>query len=183
MIKINLLPYREKKKKENIKRQLFIISGAVILFLLVVVAVHLFFLTSLGQLESQVKENEAKLVVLNKKVGDVEKFKKDKKTLEGKIGVINKLESDRYFAVRWLDKLNLLVPSKHAWLEKITQNGQEIRIEGIARDNGIVAGFMKNLEKAEFVRSVELVVAKEKVIAGVPLQQFVLVCMVDSIKE
>ena len=180
MIKINLLPYREKQKKENIKRQLFVISGAVILFLLVVVGVHLYFMAHLQKLENKVKQDEALLVVLDKKVGDVEVFKKDKEELEQKLAVINKLELDQYFPVRLLDKLNLLVPSKDAWLEKITQNGKQVRIEGIARDNGVVAVFMKNLEKADFVRSVDLVVAREKEIVGVKLQQFVLTCMVDS---
>jgi type IV pilus assembly protein PilN len=180
MIKINLLPYREKKKKENVKRQLFVISGAMVLFFLVVVAVHLYFVSSLHRLDDKVKEREARLLVLDKKVGDVEKFKKDKKELEQKLAVINKLELDRYFPVRLLDRLNLLVPSKDAWLEKIAQKGQEIRIEGMARDNGVVAVFMKTLEKADFVRSVDLVVTREKDIVGVKLQQFVLKCMVDS---
>ena len=180
MIKINLLPYREKEKKENIKRQLTVISGVIILFVLVIVAVHLYLMAGLQRLEDKVKKDEARLLVLNKKVGDVEKFKNDKKELEQKLAVINRLESDRYFPVRLLDRLNLLVPSKDAWLEKITQKGRKIRIEGIAKDNGVVAGFMKNLEKAEFVRSVDLVVTREKEIVGVKLQQFVLTCMVDS---
>ncbi len=180
MIKINLLPYREKKKKENVKRQLFVISGVIILFFLVIVAVHLYFIASLKQMEDKVKENEARLLVLNKKVGDVEQFKNDKKELEQKLAVINKLEFDQYFPVRLLDKLNILVPSSDAWLEKITQKGSQIRIEGMARDNGVVAVFMKNLEKAEFVRSVDLVVAREKEIVGVKLQQFVLTFVVDS---
>ena len=180
MIKINLLPYREKKKKENVKRQLFVISGVIILFFLLIVAVHLYFMASLQRLEDKVKEDEVRLLALNKKVGDVEQFKNDKKELEQKLAVINKLEFDQYFPVRLLDKLNMLVPSKDAWLEKITQKGREIRIEGMARDNGVVAGFMKNLEKAEFVRSVDLVVAREKEIVGVKLQQFVLTFVVDT---
>ena len=180
MIKINLLPYRETIKKENIKRQLFVISGVIILFVAIIVAVQLNFMSSLNKLEDKVEQNEARLLILNKKVGDVEKFKSDKKELEQKLQIINKLESDRYFPVRLLDKLNLLVPSKHAWLEKVTQKGPEIRIEGIARDNGVVAVFMKNLEKADFVRSVDLVVTKEKEIVGVKLQQFVLTCKVNQ---
>ncbi len=74
----------------------------------------------------------------------------------------------------------MLVPAKEAWLEKITQTGQELRIEGMARDNGIVARFMKNLEKAGFVQSVDLVVSREKEVAGVKLQQFILTCVIKK---
>ena len=117
---------------------------------------------------------------MNKKVGDIEGFKKDKKELEQKLGVINSLETNRLFPVRMLDELNLLVPAKEAWLEKITQTGQDLRIEGMARDNGTVARFMKNLEKARFVQSVDLVVSREKEVAGVKLQQFILTCVMKK---
>jgi len=168
MIKINLLPYREKEKKENLQRQIVILSGT------------LYFNALISGMETKIQEADGKLVVLNKKVGDIEGFKRDKKELEQKLGVINSLEGNRLFPVRMLDELNLLVPSKEAWLEKITQKGQELRIEGMARDNGTVARFMKSLGKAEFVQSVELVVSKEKEVAGVKLQQFILNCVMKK---
>ena len=180
MIKINLLPYREKAKKENLKNQIIILSGTLLLFLLIIFAVHLYFSMSIGSTETKIREADAKLVVLNKKVGDIEGFKRDKKELEQKLGVINSLERNRLFPVHVLDVLNLLVPSKEAWLEKITQKGQELRIEGVAVDNGTVARFMKSVEKARFVQSVELVVSREKELAGVKLQQFILTCVMKK---
>jgi len=180
MIKINLVPYREKEKKDNLQRQIFIISGAIVLFLLTLIAVHLYLSADLKKLESKAAAAVAKLQILDKKVGDVDKFKKDKQELEQKLGVINTLEVNRSFPVRLLDGLNMLVPPKEAWLEKITQKGTEIRIEGMARDNGTVARFMKSLEKAVFISQVDLVVAREKDVAGVKLQQFVITCVVNS---
>ncbi|MDP3097988.1 MAG: PilN domain-containing protein [Syntrophales bacterium] len=180
MIKINLLPYREKAKKENLQRQIIILSGTLVLFLLIILAVHLYFSMSISGMETKIREADARLAVLNKKVGDIEGFKRDKKELEQKLGVINSLERNRLFPIRMLDELNLLVPSKEAWLEKITQKGQALRIEGVARDNGTVARFMKSLEKAGFVQSVELVVSREKELAGVKLQQFILTCVMKE---
>ena len=180
MIKINLLPYREKAKKENLQYQIIILSGTLVLFLLIILAVHLYFSMSISGMETKIREADARLVVLNKKVGDIEGFKRDKKELEQKLGVINSLERNRLFPIRMLDELNLLVPSKEAWLEKITQKGQELRIEGVARDNGTVARFMKSMEKAGFIQSVELVVSREKELAGVKLQQFILTCVMKK---
>src|SRR3989339_259567 len=99
MIKINLLPYREQEKKENLQRQIMILSGTLALFLLIILAVHLYFTMSIGNMEKEIREAEAKLVVLDKKVGDIEGYKRDKKELEQKLGVINSLEKNRLFPV------------------------------------------------------------------------------------
>ena len=72
MIRINLLPYREKAKKENVRRQVSILAGVLVLFVLVLFAVHLYFTMSVSRLEAEVKAADTKLVALNKKVGDVE---------------------------------------------------------------------------------------------------------------
>jgi type IV pilus assembly protein PilN len=180
MIKINLLPYREKEQKENLQRQIVIFSGVLILVFLILASVYLYVSISINGLEKKIQEAEAKLVVLDKKVGDIEGFKRDKKDVEQKLGVIKTLEGNRLYPVRMLDELNLLVPAKEAWLEKLTEAGQDLRIEGMARDNGTVALMMKNLEKASFVKSVDLVATREKEVAGVKLQQFTLSCVVKK---
>ena len=92
--------------------------------------------------------------------------------------MINTLEANRIFPVRMLDELNMLVPTKEIWLDKLTETGQALRIEGMARDNGTVALFMKSLEKASFIKSVDLVFSREKDVAGTKLQQFILNCAI-----
>ncbi|MBU0575286.1 MAG: PilN domain-containing protein, partial [Proteobacteria bacterium] len=75
---------------------------------------------------------------------------------------------------------NMVVPSRDIWLDKVIETGKDLRIEGVARDNGIVARFMKNLERAGFVQSVDLVISQEKDFAGVKLQQFALTCVMKK---
>ncbi|MBU4120310.1 MAG: PilN domain-containing protein [Proteobacteria bacterium] len=180
MIRINLLPYREKEKKENIQRQIIIISGSLLLFLVILISGHLYLGMTISGLEKKIREADARLVVLDKKVGDIEGFKKDKKELEQKLAVINTLEVNRFFPVRMLDELNMVVPSRDVWLDRVIETGKDLRIEGVARDNGILARFMKNLERAGFVQSVDLVISQEKDVAGVKLQQFALTCVMKK---
>ena len=82
MIRINLLPYREKEKKETFQREIRIYSGILILVLLVLVAGYFYFSTSVDNLENKIVAANARLVILDKKVGDIEGFKRDKKELE-----------------------------------------------------------------------------------------------------
>lgn len=180
MIRINLLPYREKEKKENLQRQILIALASLLLFVVVLLSVHLYIRWNIAGTEERIREAEARLVVLDKKVGDIEGYKKDKKELEQKLAVIQSLEGNRFFPVRMADELNLLVPSKDVWLDKITETGKNLRIEGVARNNDILARFMRSLEKASFVESVDLVVSKEKEVAGVKLQQFTVTCVMKK---
>ena len=180
MIKINLLPYREKEKKENNVRQASLIGGAFVALILILVFVQLKLNSSIRTLESQVKESEVKLVDLDKKIGHLDEFKKDKKELEQKLQVIKNLEENRLMPVKILDDLASLVPPKDIWLIKITQNNDQLTIEGVGKDNIIVADFMKIIEKFEPVKSVDLVSSKKTEISGITLQQFNFACVLKK---
>lgn len=177
MIRINLLPYREKEKKANIQSRIVFLTGSLVLYLLVLGGIHLYFSMGISGLEKSIKEENAKLVILNKKVGDIDARKRDKQEVEQKLGVIKSLEGNRLFPVLMLDELNSLVPARDIWLEKINQTGNELRIEGVARNNDVVARFMKSLEKAGFIQTVDLMGTKEKEVSGNKLQQFILTCI------
>jgi len=180
MIRINLLPYRERIKKENLKRQIIIIAGSFFIFLLALIYSQIVLSSSIGTLEKKVKENDDKLVVLTKKLGDIEVFKQDIKEVEQKRSVIKGLEESRLFPVRMLGELAMLTPTKDIWLEKLSETGLELRIEGVARNNVIVARFMKSLEFSSIVSSVSLVSTKQTEVSGFKLQQFILSCVLKK---
>jgi type IV pilus assembly protein PilN len=180
MIRINLLPYREKEKKKTFLRLIVLTSGSLVLFLLILVSTYLYFNLSIGDLEKQIREAEVKIVVLNKKVGDAEGFKRDKKMVEQKLAVIKTLESNRLAPVQMLDELYLLVPVKDLWLENLSQRGSDLRIEGMARNNDVVALFMKSLERASFIQTIDLLGTMEKEISGLKLQRFSLACVLQK---
>ncbi len=180
MIKINLLPYREKKKKENLVQQIWIIAGSFIVFILLLFWLQIWINSSISDLKSKIKESEASLIELDKTIGDLDKFKNDKKELEQKLGVIATLEENRLAPVKTLDNLAMLVPSKDIWLIKITQKGDSINIEGIGRDNLVVADFMKDIEKFDPIKSVDLISSKNTDIAGITLQRFNFSCVLKK---
>jgi Fimbrial assembly protein (PilN). len=66
MIKINLLPYREKKKR-NLSQQIFIAVGSFVVLILLLVWLQVWINSSISNLESKVKTAEATLVALDKK--------------------------------------------------------------------------------------------------------------------
>ena len=176
MIRINLLPYRERKRKKTVLREVLLLSGLLLLFFLILGSVYLYLEGSAADIARQLKDAEARLAVLNKQVGDLEKFNKDKKDVEQKLAVIQILDGSRLMPVQMLEELYPLVPVKDMWLEKLSQTEGELRLEGMARNNDVVARFMKDLEKASFSQSIDLLGTKEKEVAGLKLQQFALAC-------
>ena len=180
MIKVNLLPYREKEKKENFVQQIFIIAGSFIFFILILVWLQVWASSSISNLEDQKKEAQSTLDDLNKKIGSLEKYKNEKKDLEQKLGVIATLEENRLAPVKTLDNLAMLVPAKDIWLVKITQKGNNLSIEGMGRDNIAVADFMKSIEKFDPIKSVDLISSKKTDISGFTLQQFNFSCVLKK---
>ncbi len=176
MIKINLLPYFEKKKKENVSRQLTIIVGLFAIFILALIWGYLHFSSQVASLESKVADSRQTLQALDEKIGDLEKFKKQKALLELKLDVISNLEENRLLPVKTLDDLAMLVPSNEIWVVKIEQSGESLKIEGVGRDNIAAANFMKTIENFAPIKSVDLISSKKVEIGGVTLQQFIFAC-------
>jgi type IV pilus assembly protein PilN len=177
MIRINLLPYRERVKKEDLTRQIVIIVITLVVFLLVIGSFQLYLSISTSSLEKNIKLQEEELARLTKIIGDIEQYKLNKSTLERKLAIINNLEENRLAPVMMLDELSLLVPVKDVWLDKISESGSEITIDGMARNNIAVAHFMKNLSGANSVKTVDLLATREKEISGMKLQQFLISCV------
>ncbi len=180
MIRINLLPYREAEAKADITRQIVIIAGSFALFLTVLISLQVYLTARTMILEKRLKDGEARLVVLQKKIGDIEVFKQDKKDVEKKLSVIKNLERNRLYPVRLLDEMSRVVPTEDVWLQKLSETGTELKIEGMARNNIAVALFMKNLEKSGFIKSVDLNSTKQAEVSGVKVQQFILLCSVQK---
>jgi len=180
MIRINLLPYRDKQKKSGFKKQLLLLSGTFLAFLVVLTGVHLFTAFSISSLEGKIKEKEETLAKLNKVVGEVETFKKDKNSLERKLSVIALLEENRLAPVFYLDELNRAVPTRDAWLDKLAKKEKELQLEGVVRTNMVLSQLMRNLENMSFLQTVDLVSSKQKEYSGMKLYQFVLSCKIKE---
>ncbi|MBP9020693.1 MAG: PilN domain-containing protein [Syntrophobacterales bacterium] len=176
MIKVNLLPYRERKKKDLWKRQIFVASATFGAFLLIIATLHGYIYFSVNGLERDVKAAEGRLEELNKLAAEFNSVKADKDLLAKKIEVINNLEKSRMDVVLLLNEVARTIPPGQVWLVLLAETGSNLRIDGIARDNLAVAVFMNNLERSALIKSVDLSASKQDKIANTKVQKFVLNC-------
>lgn len=171
MIRINLLPVRQKAKEENIRKQISIGVLLVVLF----IAVISYFLhdqySELGRLREQKTQAEERLAALKKEVGNLEQLKKRKEALEHRKAAIADLNRSRQGIVKALDELIRERPNELYFISLEQKNygapweDFTLSITGVATDNEVVARFMRALQASKKTfPSVDLDFTKAKVV-------------------
>ena len=177
MIKINLLPFRLARKKENVRRQV-----SVFILLLAFAAGCLYYGNSIWNdqikaLELDVASLDYELKVAMTAAKEVDRITKELDDLAQKMKVIGELEADRKEQVELLEAMTKLVIEKRMWFTSFSVSGRTISIKGIALDNTTVADFMRKLEKSGFFSSVVLGnLTKETVSKTMNLKKFEITC-------
>ncbi len=166
MIKINLLPFRTIRKKENIRRQISILFLTLVLVLILLVYYNFILGSKIQEINTKVgstKTEIAKYAEINKELAEI-KTKLD--ILNKRLDVIKGLEINRYEPVRLLDAMTNLIIPKRMWFVSFSSSGQNVHISGIAIDNQTVADFMTRLEGSGLFRVVNLNTLKKNM--GMP---------------
>lgn len=177
MIRINLLPFRVARKKENIRRQ---ISIFILSFLLVTVAM-IYYNVSLNSkmldLNTRTGKTTEELAKYNKINKEIKLIKKKLELLTKKTNVIKNLDLSREDAVRLLDAMTEMVIEKRMWLSMLETKEKTVNIKGIALDNKTVADFMIRLENSKLFKNVKLKTTKQqKFKKSINLKSFEITC-------
>jgi type IV pilus assembly protein PilN len=176
MIRINLLPFRAARKKENIRRQVsifFLFFGFVIVVLFYV---HITLAGKITKLQTTVDQTQKEVKRYKKITKEIAAIKKKLEILKTKTGVIAKLEKNRFEPVNLLDTMTNKVIAKRMWFTNLATKGERVNISGIALDNKTVADFMTRLESTRLFESIKLNKIQKKVIRGSSLKSFQIVC-------
>jgi type IV pilus assembly protein PilN len=176
MIKINLLPFRAARKKENVRRQ-------VSMFLLTVafVSVALFYYNShladkVVDLTADVALREEELRTYQKKNREVAALKKQLEILVKKTEVIESLAVKREEAVRLMDTMTRVVVPDRMWLTSFSASETQISLSGTAIDNRTIAEFMLRLEAVDRFNNVTLQSSRQvQIQSNLYLKQFSIV--------
>ena len=183
MIRINLLPFRAARKKENIRRQ---ISIFVLMFALATVTL-VYYNGSLNDklttLETEIQVKKKELATYQKAIQEIQQIKKRLGDLQNKTRIINQLNLNRELPLSFLDSINDLIVEKRMWITNLRLSGQKISIKGIALDNKTVADFMTRLEDSKLYTTINLQTVNQKTIRKYNLKSFDISCMRADIQK
>ncbi len=156
MIRINLLPYRAARKRENIKRQITLYVLCVLLLLSGMFYMYLTLTHDLSALKSKEGEIRTDLAKFQKTINKINKLDEKTKELKDKLNVITTLENNKTGPVLLLAEISMAVPKDKLWLRSLSETGGILTLAGTAMDNETVALFMTNLEAQKHIQAVDL---------------------------
>jgi type IV pilus assembly protein PilN len=173
MAHLNLLPWRELRRKE-LDRQVRNIGIGVALLMAALVGWAYLYMTN--QIEEQNQRNtflDQEIKKVEKELQEVNKVRKKKAQLLSRMEVIQKLQSDRTRMVKLFDGLARNLPKgMHLTLFEI--KGSKITLQGAADSNGTVSKFMRLIEGSEYFTTPNLNVINIKNDKGLRVSNFTL---------
>jgi type IV pilus assembly protein PilN len=178
MIRINLLPIRQTRKRETVQQQLLAFAGVLILVIFACVAWWSWASNEAEKKRETITKKRQELAQLDKIIGEVNEFTTKKKELEDKLKVIQQLKKGKTGPVRALDDLATEIP-KRVWVLSLTEAGGEVTLRGEAIDHEDVSAFMKALQKSKYFSDIVLIYSKAASTSGSQFYQFEITCKVN----
>lgn len=160
---INLLPWREARRKQQERDFIIILSVAGAIAILGLFLTHL-------QIQNQIENQEARnaylrgeIARLKKAEAEIKELDKVKSRLLSRLEIIQNLQASRPGMVKVFDALPRLLPEA-MYLTSVKNEGNRLTLKGVARSNNVISSFMRNLAEAnEFGEPVLRVVETEEI--------------------
>lgn len=182
MIRINLLPHREIKRKQQ-QKEFYIMLGAVAgLGVAIWFAVHTYLN---GRIEEQNGRNtylESAIADLDKQIDEIKNLKEQIATLLQRKKVVESLQANRAQTVYLLDQLVRQLPDG-IYLKGVVQKGNKVTINGYAQSNARVSTFMRNLESSPYLEKPNLIEIRAVTERNARVSEFTLTVSLTRSKE
>jgi len=173
MIRINLLPHREEKRKAR-RQQFYALAGLIVVLVgLIGVMVHGVISGYISNQESKNEFLKKEIALLDKEIDEIKRLKEQTDALLSRKQVIESLQGNRAEAVQLFNELARQTPNG-IYLKSIKQQGQKITIAGFAQSNARVSTLMRNLEASSLLEKPSLVEIKAVVVGVRRLSDFLL---------
>lgn len=171
MIRINLLPYREAKRKAQAQR--LALMGLAGLGVVAVVFYGVYFL-----FDQRVKTEQARVDFLQQEISRLDdriktvvKVKQQREIMLAKLAVVEKLQKNRGLVVRIFNDLAARTP-QGVFLNHVQEKPDGLFLEGYAESNGQVAELMRNLADSSIFTSPTLEIISKTDLSGSPVGAF-----------
>lgn len=171
MIRINLLPHREEKRKAR-RQQFYALLG--LMAVLAGVVWFAGFSVISGYISAQDDKNaflKKEIAALDKDIDEIKKLKEQTDALLARKQVIESLQANRAEIVYLFNELARQVPSG-VYLRAVKQTGQKIKLTGYAQSAAKVSALMRNLDGSPLLEKPELIEIKAVTVDKRSLAEF-----------
>ena len=165
MAKINLLPWREERRKELLNDFLTMLGFAAFCAVITIGLVHFYHSQLIDRQDTRIRYIDKRIDEVDKKIVEIKEIEKQKEALLSRMRAIESLQRDRPLIVHLFDELVRSMPDGMS-VKKLTQRGSSITIEGEAQSNARVSSFMRKIESSDWLQGAKLKVIKEASVTG-----------------
>ncbi len=183
MIRINLLPFRAARRKENIRRQVSVFVLLIIFFILSLTYYTLSINKKIISVKADISNVKQQIRLYRQKANRVTDINKKLKIMKKKLDIVKDLQAKRREPLILLNKMSKIVVPKRMWLTSLKTDNTHVKIKGIAFDNKTVADFMTRLEASSLFISVDLKNLRMKNFGKtMQMKKFEIICMKTGLK-
>jgi len=183
MLRINLLPIRQLRKRAKARNQLLVFFLLFLVVLALLGGAGVLMASKITELNKDIAKKNEEIKSFDEVVKQIAELEKRRLDLNKKIRIINQLKTDSSLTVHILDDVSNIIDHKRMWITSFKQNGGSLALSGYALDNKTIAEFMENLEKeSRYVNGVNLSNTSLKNISGNSLKSFSISASVSSPK-
>lgn len=144
MVRINLLPHREEKRKQRKIAFIRMLALAAALGFAVSVAYAAFMATKISDQNQRNEFIRAENAKLDQQIKEIATLKQEIEALKARQQAVEDLQSDRNQPVYLLDELVKQVP-EGIYLRALKQDNQRVALSGYAQSNERVSELLRNL--------------------------------------
>jgi type IV pilus assembly protein PilN len=171
VIRVNLLPHREERRKAQ-RKQLAVLAGMVVaLAAAIVVLVHGVIAGYIAVQEGRNNYLKLENARLDKEIEEIKKLKDEIAALLARKQVIERLQADRSQVVYLLDQLVRQTPDG-IYLKSLKQTGVRVNLAGYAQSNARVSTLMRNLSASQYLENPELIEIKAATVNSKRVSEF-----------
>jgi type IV pilus assembly protein PilN len=171
MIRINLLPIREERRKADLRQFGLVLAATLVGGIVIVSLYHAKLSRDVSEAKANVASTQQQIDQFKPQLKQVEEYRKTKAEIEKKLEVIERLDASRSGPVHVFDELAAHAPPR-LWLTKLDAHGGKITITGMSLDNELVALFLTALNESAYFSDVELRETTAKELSGFKLNEF-----------
>jgi len=161
MATLNLLPWREERRKEQLRQFLTIMGLSVVFMLLVILAAHLHYGRLISAQEARNNFLKSEITAVEKKIREINGLAKEKKRLLARMDVIQQLQRNRPGIVHLFEEMVKVIP-EGIHIESLKQSGKNLTITGVAQSNARISAYMRNIDNSPWLTKPQLNVIQKK---------------------
>jgi type IV pilus assembly protein PilN len=161
MPRINLLPWREKERRERKNAFFVMLGGALVGGLLASGAFYLIMTSMISGQQARNNRLRTEIQILDRQIQEINNLETQKQRFISRMQVIDKLQRSRSEVVHLFDEVTNIMPDG-VYLTSMKQTNRHLKFEGVAQSSTRVSTLMRSIAASQWLRDPELEVVENK---------------------